>query len=93
MKKLFLLMLLGVLTLVLVGPARATPPEYLEISSTSHLSLFGAYPPTGSWYSEGLIESSGELEAILRDFGAGWPPGKGFQTAHLIEVSVDPIFG
>lgn len=89
MKKIFLVVLLGVLAAVMAGPAGATPPEGLEISSTSHYSLIGAYGPTGMWRSEGLIESSGELEAVLRDFGAGWPPGKGFQTAHLIEVYGD----
>lgn len=89
MRKTAIVVVLLVLVLVMVGPAGATPPETLEITSASNYTFADFYNPTGTWHSEGLIETDGELEAVLSHFGAGWPPGKGFQTAHIVEVYGD----
>ena len=47
------------------------------------------YNPTGTWTANGAISGDGNLDGVLKHFGAGWPHGIGFQTAHVIEVISD----
>ena len=89
MRKAIFAAILLTLVVVMVAPVGATPPETIDITSTSLYSFSDFGNPTGTWSSEGLIESEGDLFDILGHFGAGWPPGKGFQTTHLIEVYSD----
>ncbi len=84
-----LFILMSVLFLVVAIPAGATPPEDVTITLLSHYSFLDFGNPTGTWHSEGVIASDGQLEDILKHFGAGWPPGVGFKTAHIIEVISD----
>jgi len=77
------------LVLVVAIPVGATPPEDVTITLKSQYSFLDFGNPTGTWVSEGMIASDGQLEDILKHFGAGWPPGVGFKTAHVIEVISD----
>jgi len=85
---LFIFVLLLAFTSIAI-PAGATPPEDVSITLTSHYSFLDFGNPTGTWYSEGAITSSGDLDSVPKHFGAGWPHGIGFQTAHVVEVISD----
>jgi hypothetical protein len=89
MKKVVFVAIFLVLVLVVIAPAGATPPEDISITVKTHFFFPNFFNPTGSWSSEGLIESNGDLDGVPVHFGAGWPPGVGFQTAHLIGVLSD----
>lgn len=77
------------LVLVVASPVGATPLEDVAIRLKSQYSFLDFGNPTGTWYSEGMIASAGQLDGILKHLGAGWPPGVGFKTAHVIEVISD----
>ncbi len=79
------------LTLILAAviPAGATPPEDVSITLTSQYYFWDFYNPTGTWTANGAISGDGNLDGVLKHFGAGWPHGIGFQTAHVIEVISD----
>lgn len=89
MKKVVFIATFLVLVLIMVVPAGATPPEAVEFISSSNYSFLDFSNPTGTWTSTGAIASNGELTAVPVHFGAGSPPGVGFQTAHLTEVISD----
>lgn len=89
MKKVVSVVIFLFLVLVMVAPAMATPPEDTSISVSSRFFFWDFYNPAGTWSSEGLIDSNGDLAGVPVHFGAGWPPGVGFKTAHTIEILSD----
>lgn len=89
MKKVVMVMLLLILTLVVAIPAGATPPEEIDIVSESRFKFWDFYNPDVSWDSTGVVESSGWSDGTLEHFGAGWPHGIGFKTAHVVTMLAD----
>ena len=79
----------SLLVLILVAlPAGATPPEELEVTATIYFDVAsGTMHGSGTWLSEGFIDSSGVAQED--HFVAGWPPGYIFKTAHLTETWED----
>jgi hypothetical protein len=85
-----LLILAAILVLSVSIPVGATPPEGVTITLTALYSFQDFGNPTGTWHSEGAISTSnGNLDIVPVHFGAGWPHGKGFETAHATEVISD----
>lgn len=89
MKRVFVVGLFLVLMIVVAIPAGATQGEEVVFTTTSQHTYWPCCDRFGTWESNGLINSSGLIVDMPKHFGAGWPPGKGFATAHSIEVIGD----
>jgi hypothetical protein len=89
MKKVVMVMMLLILALVVAIPAGAAPPEDIDIVSKTRFFFWDFYNPQGTWESTGVVNSSGWNGGSLEHFGAGWPQGIGFKTAHVVTIFAD----
>ena len=89
MKQVFVVVLFLVLIMVMVAPAGATPPEEIIFVVKAHFTPATFSFPSGTWESEGVIDTDGEPMGNPVHFGAGWPHGVGFLTAHSVEILGD----
>jgi hypothetical protein len=89
MKNVVLVLLFLILALVTAVPAGAVPPENIDIVSETRFFFWDFYNPAGTWESSGVVNSNGWNGGSLEHFGAGWPHGIGFKTAHVVTILAD----